>query len=555
LCAQLNHLSTQYFMPQTSPVTSPCAWISLLTFFACILCVIVTPSIPVFLHRDRVKKLYNRIFRRSAPQPQIELSESIDEISIEEASTTPPPREPMFYWMTLDMATAPIIALVFLFATTCLQWDTFVSGVIGDDKIRPYGVIILFMSLSYVCISLDITGLFEHFAKVIIVKSAGRGHLLFIFFALFASVLTLFTSNDIVILTLTPICCYLAKNAENLDLVPFVICQFFLANIWSVAFQIGNPTNMIVAEAYKMNFLEYFLWMGLPAFVAGVTSFAILYLIFFRRIPRQIVNKEEVHEEQSAALKDKKSAIIKSIGLFLCLLILAITSVVPLPSGATIPAFLICLSFFVLFFIYDIIADILYVRTRYTLSSVRTKLRELGVTQIMLRMPWKIVPFVFGMFVMVELLNFYGFVTLLATGLGELITKISSANPDSSFLNIAATCYVISIISTLACNILNNQPMTILFTKVLTSSAYLADPVLQKASSFSLILGSNLGANVTLIGALAGIMWIQILRNNGIDQKAMNYFKFLMYGVIVTPVALLAATTVIVIQTFVREIQ
>jgi arsenical pump membrane protein len=517
---------------------------------ACIICVIITPKVPIFLHKQRILLLLERYRKKNTTaQPvdvEIELMDVVEAAAV--SPTPPPPPVPYFYWFTLDMATAPLIALVFLFATTCLRWETFVTGIAGDDKIKPYGVIILFMSLSYACISLDITGLFEYFAKEIIKRSARRGHTLFIFFALFASVLTLFTSNDIVILTLTPICCYLAKNAENLDLVPFVVCQFFLANIWSVAFQIGNPTNMIVAEAYKMNFLQYFLFMGLPACVAGFTSFGILYAIFFKKIPREIVNKQE--EQAVVSLKDKKSAIIKSVALALCLIILAITSVIHLPGNATIPAFLVCLAFFVLYFIYDIVMDILYMRTQMNLAALKLHFMELNVVQVAIRMPWKIVPFVFGMFVMVELLNRYGFVTLIASFLADVIVTLSPA-PSSSLGTIAATCFVISLISTLACNVLNNQPMTILFTKVLVSSEYLQDPLLQKASSFSLILGSNLGANVTLIGALAGIMWIQILRNNGVDSKAMNYFRFLWYGVLVTPVALAVATLTITIQTYV----
>lgn len=44
---------------------------------------------------------------------------------------------------------------------------------------------------------------------------------------------------------------------------------------------------------------------------------------------------------------------------------------------------------------------------------------------------------------------------------------------------------------------------------------------------FSIIIGSNLGANFTLIGALAGIMWNSLLQQRGVE---MNYLKFLKYG-------------------------
>ena len=530
-------------------LSSPCAWISLGVFIACITCVIMTPKIPIFLHKRLLQRLLGILFHHKDPKRiDIELVDLNSPLRLHPPKKPDPPN---FYWITLNMATAPIISLALLFILRCLSWDTFVAGIIGDENIRPYGVIILFMSLSYICISLDITGLFEYIAKVIIRKSAGRGHALFIFFGLFASILTLFTSNDIVILTLTPICCYLARNADNLDLIPFVVSQFFLANVWSVAFQIGNPTNMIVAEAYKMNFLGYLLVMGLPAATAGIINFVMLYWMFFDRIPKQIVtspNKREI----VPILGNKHEAIIKSVGLLLTLIVLTVASLITLSNGRSIPSYLICLAFGMIFIIYDLVMDVAPLLPQCWDLSMIAILREKRVIMVAIRMPWKIIPFVFGMFVMVELLNSYGFVTLIASALTDIINSVSvsSGTPGISFISILTTCFVISFLSTLACNVLNNQPMTILFTKILLSSAFIQEATVQKASSLSLILGSNLGANVTLIGALAGVMWNKILQDNGVSQHHMNYWKFLKYGLCVTPVALTGATFVIAAEMF-----
>ena len=64
------------------------------------------------------------------------------------------------------------------------------------------------------------------------------------------------SSNDIVILTLTPIVAVFTK-ATGSDPTPFLFAQFFAANIWSVSLIIGNPTNVIVAEGFKIEFLDY----------------------------------------------------------------------------------------------------------------------------------------------------------------------------------------------------------------------------------------------------------------------------------------------------------
>jgi Na+/H+ antiporter NhaD/arsenite permease-like protein len=57
-------------------------------------------------------------------------------------------------------------------------------------------------------------------------------------------------------------------------------------------------------------------------------------------------------------------------------------------------------------------------------------------------------------------------------------------------------------LSIIACNLINNQPMTIAFTRILLHPEFAGavSPPILKGASFAVILGSNLGANFTLIG-------------------------------------------------------
>lgn len=45
---------------------------------------------------------------------------------------------------------------------------------------------------------------------------------------------------------------------------PYLLAEFAAANLWSMALFVGNPTNIIVAQAYKMSFVGYSKWMLLP---------------------------------------------------------------------------------------------------------------------------------------------------------------------------------------------------------------------------------------------------------------------------------------------------
>lgn len=58
---------------------------------------------------------------------------------------------------------------------------------------RPYGILILFMSLAYIAASLDATGVFAWLALHITRASRGRGHLLFFLYYLLSALMTAFT--------------------------------------------------------------------------------------------------------------------------------------------------------------------------------------------------------------------------------------------------------------------------------------------------------------------------------------------------------------------------
>jgi arsenical pump membrane protein len=58
-------------------------------------------------------------------------------------------------------------------------------------------------------------------------------------------------------------------------------------------------------------------------------------------------------------------------------------------------------------------------------------------------------------------------------------------------------------------------------------------------------MGSNLGANLTPLGALAGLLWMSLLREKEIP---IRFGRFLRYGLLATPASLLAGLTVLAIE-------
>ena len=102
--------------------------------------------------------------------------------------------------------------------------------------------------MTVLSVFLDEVGFFGYIAAFALKKAGRSRKRLFFYLYITVSVLTVFTSNDIIILTFTPFICYFAKSAK-IDPVPYLFAEFIAANTWSMALIIGNPTNIYISSA------------------------------------------------------------------------------------------------------------------------------------------------------------------------------------------------------------------------------------------------------------------------------------------------------------------
>ena len=148
-----------------------------------------------------------------------------------------------------------------------------------DSAINPIKILVLFFSMTFLSVYLDEIGFFRYLASLAAARGNGNEKRLFLILYLLVAVLTIFTSNDIIILTFTPFICCFCKNAGVTPL-PFLFGEFVAANTWSMFLVIGNPTNIYLATAADIGFFDYLRVMFLPTLVAGTISFLLLLLLF-----------------------------------------------------------------------------------------------------------------------------------------------------------------------------------------------------------------------------------------------------------------------------------
>ncbi len=374
------------------------------------------------------------------------------------------------------------------------------NALTADTAINPLKILVLFISMTVLSIFLDEVGFFSYLAAVTLEKAGRSQFTLFMYLYGIVSILTVFTSNDIIILTFTPFICYFAKNA-SISPMPYLFAEFIAANTWSMALIIGNPTNIYLATANGIGFLDYFVKMILPTVTAGIVSFTVLFLIFKKQLSQPIVPTKA-----KAEIKDKLLLYVGIIHLGLCTVLLAVSSYIRIEMYYVSLGFAVSLAVCVL------------------IISVARKRKPVELIECLKRSPWALIPFVLSMFVLI--------LSLSENGVTQKIDDIISKGDE---------VFSFGVTSFASANIINNIPMSVLFSSI-------AEPLTGAAKTraiYASVVGSNIGAFLTPVGALAGIMWSSILR---FQKVKFGFGDFVKYGAAVSLPTILATLTVLDIE-------
>ena len=385
------------------------------------------------------------------------------------------------YWLIA------LLGAIVLVATTLCPIKEIGASWVSSSAVNPLKILILFFSMTIISIYLDELGLFKFLASVAVNKAKGHQNVLFFTLYFLVSVLTIFTSNDIVILTFTPFICFFCKHAK-IKALPYLIAEFAAANTWSMMFIIGNPTNIYLATSAGINFIGYLKVMLFPTIAAGLTELLIIFLIFRKSLkePLSEDEKEIVH------IDSKLDLIIGAAHLIVCLVFLVISQYIGIAMW--IVALACALSLLVISFIIRLV----------------TRKRWIYLTDCFKRLPYQLIPFILSMSIIVIAINHQG----IAAKIGDFL------NQGLLVLNYGVSSYLLS-------NVINNIPMSILFSNIptaLTNGEYLK-------AIFASIIGSNVGAFLTPIGALAGIMFSNLLSKY---EMKFTFLDFIKYGSIVS---------------------
>jgi arsenical pump membrane protein len=332
--------------------------------------------------------------------------------------------------------------------------------------------------------------LFDWLAAKAVVLACGSAKRLFALTYLVGIVVTGLLSNDATAVVLTPAVAAAMRAAKVARPLPYLLICAFIANAASFLLPISNPANLVI---YGTSLPPLLHWV--PRYLgSSLLSIGVTYLLLYRTQRRELQGPLEKTIDLPELSSTGRSA---AWGIGVTAIVLLVSSAWNIPLGLPTAITGLLTSGFVL---------------------IRAKKTPLRIIQ---GISWSVLPLVAGLFVIVEALNKTGLIRFLTQLLRSATTR-----------NVAGATWGSGIGIALISNGMNNLPSGLIAADAV-QTAHVPEMIRS-----AVLIGVDLGPNLSVTGSLATILWLTALRREG---QTVSAWTFLKLGSIVMLPALLAA--------------
>jgi len=331
--------------------------------------------------------------------------------------------------------------------------------------------------------------LFDWLAALAVRRSGGSARRLFLLIYLVGVVVTVFLSNDATAVVLTP-AVFAVASAAKAEPLPYLFVCAFVANAASFVLPISNPANLVL---YGNHLPPLLTWLGHFLFPSALSIGATLGSLL-------LLDRTALHRTIQADIEQPRLAaggVVAAIGIGVTAGVLLGASAADFPLGLPTAVAGSC-----------------------TVMVVLMRKRE-APWHILGGVSWLVLPLVAGLFVLVE--------GLVHTG---IVSRLSDLLHRSAGVSIPGTAIGAGMILGMATNLTNNLPAGLL------AGAAIAGAHVPSQVTDALLVGVDLGPNLSVTGSLATILWLTAIRREGVD---VGFGQFLSRGGIVMLPALLLA--------------
>lgn len=333
-------------------------------------------------------------------------------------------------------------------------------------------------------------GLFDWLAGIAVRQAKGSATRLFLLVYVVGTVVTVFLSNDACAVVLTP-AVYAAAKAADAEPLPYLFICAFIANAASFVLPISNPANLVVYATHMPPLTEWLARFALPSALAILATYLVLRLTQNAALGQQKIATDVEAAPLSGTGKVAGLGIVATAGVLIA------ASAYDLELG--LPTFIAGLA-----------------TTLLVLAIKRG-----GLVEVVKDVSWGVLPLVAGLFVLVESLEKTGVLKMIA----DQLRAAAHAAPEG-------TAWGGGILVAVLCNLVNNLP-----AGLIAGAAVQQADVSEKIAG-AILIGIDLGPNLSVTGSLATILWLTAIRREGED---VSFWRFLKLGLLVMPPALLLA--------------
>ena len=338
-------------------------------------------------------------------------------------------------------------------------------------------------------------GLFDWVAALAVRWARGSPQRLFALVYGVGIIVTAFLSNDATAVVLTP-AVYAATRHARTEPLPYLLICAFIANAASFLLPISNPANLVIFASHLPPLLQWLERFALPSCAAIVMTFIVLRISQRRAIATELA--------ATVVLPPlTRGAKLAGAGIALTAVALLSASAAGRQLGA--PTF---------------VAGLLA-------TALALLLDRRSPGPIVKGVSWGVLPLVAGLFVLVEGLGRTGVLATLGAGLQHLA--------HAPGYGVVATGGSVAA----ACNVMNNLPVALMAGSIGGGGQVAAH--LQDA----LLIGVDVGPNLSVTGSLATILWLIALRREKVHITGLSFLKL---GALVMPPALLLALATVALQ-------
>ncbi|MFX1514446.1 MAG: SLC13 family permease, partial [Promethearchaeota archaeon] len=343
------------------------------------------------------------------------------------------------------------------------------------------------------------TGLFEYIAVVVLKKSGYNQFFLLTALSfltlIFSAVLGAFMAV-LIVASVTLVSC------ESLDInpKPYIISEAIYGNLGGSMTRVASPPNLIIGGHFDIDFITFLYLTGPYILCVSIITLFMLFYIFKDELKKpisQFFYKELLLIDKQAIITEPKSFNIAATILILTILGFAVSSFLPIRI------------------------ELGYIAMTGGFAMVGFTNMEMN--EALSTVKWSLVFFLIGLLILIGISEKIGI-------LEYLIEPIETIFELDLFIGILSLLWLNAFTSAVLDNVAMASIMTSVMDQVVLDNPSMPfNPLL-----VSVVIGTNLGGNITPIGSASTIQAIEILEQSEKKEAKTSFLEFIKIGCLIT---------------------